>query len=363
MRHDIEELKDALDLETYLQEEGIAFKATRGASGPQLLLRECPDCGNRNSKVYLNSETGLGNCFACGVGFNKLSFIHAHLSKPHWAETFKHVEQAIKNQGWRPKRMTAAAVEPPKAQLPQSFELPTPEGRNLTYLEARGVTGDIARYFHLRFCEAGFWLFKREDGQRGMQNFAGRVIIPIYDLDGEFVTFQGRDVTGAAERKYLFPVQLPGTGRYLFNGQNAFRTKRVCLGEGAFDAIALKLAFDEEIDLRDVVPIASFGKHLSHGDPDGNDQLSRLRRLKAAGLEEVTICYDGEAKALTAALDAGKRIAPTGLRVRIAIMPAGKDPNEISGQAMCDVFRRAQLWTPKLDLMLRARNPFAARCA
>lgn len=353
-----DEFVEAFDLETWFQSEGIVYKESRGRSGPQLNVRECPDCGNREFKVFLNADNGLGNCFTCPRGFNKLTFVHAYMGKPHWREVFEFVKKETHDQGWRPKRMKTASVEVEKATLPISFPLPTPEGQNLAYLETRGVTGAIAGYFHLRYCDQGVWQYTGDYGV-SFQNFASRVIIPIYDLDGEFVTFQGRDITGVAEKKYLFPIALPGTGRYLYNGQNALGAKRACMGEGVFDVIALKLAFDEVFDLRDVVPIGSFGKNLSAGYDD--DQLTRLRRLRVAGLQELTICWDGEEKALVAALDTAKKVIPTGIKVRIMLLPPGKDPNEVSSQVVCDAFRKAQTYTTMLDLRLRMQNPFATR--
>lgn len=358
MKDDADEITEVLDLETYLENEGIAFKSVHGRSGRQLQLHECPTCGKRRWKIYLNADTGIGNCFSCGEGFNKLKFIHEHLGGS-WRETFEHARTALREQGWRPRRLTTAAVENEKAEFPNSFELPTSDGQNLLYLEERGCTVEMAKHFHLRFCETGWWNFKKEDGSKGGQKFDMRVIIPVYDLDGEFVTFQGRDITGNSESKYLFPKGLPGTGRYLFNGQNAVGVKRVCMGEGAFDVIATKMAFDEEVDLRSVVCVGSFGKHLSYGDPSGNDQLGRFLRLKAAGLEEVTLMWDGESAALIAALDAAKMLQRLGLRVRIARLPKDMDPNEVPGVVVRESFRKAESYSTLLDVKFRIRNPYA----
>ena len=363
MSRDLEELKIALDMEAYFQDEGISFQHGRGHSGPQLNVRRCPVCGDSNSKVSIGAESGLGNCFKCDARFNKFTFIMAHLgldrdSKKDWRECFEVIERFVKGQGWRAKKVLTAAVENEKATLPISFPLPTPEGNNLIYLERRGVTGDIARYFHLRFSEHGRWAFTAEDGTRRFQDFSNRVIVPIYDLDGEFVSFQGRDVTGDADKKYLFPVGLAGTGHFLFNGQNSIHAKRIAIGEGVFDVIAMKLAFDENTDLRGVCPVGSFGKNLSFGSPDGDDQLDRLRRLKRSGLQQVTIMYDGEVKALESAMNAAKMISAIGIETRIALLPKGKDPNEVRGDIVCRAFCDAQRYTPKLDIQYRMRNPY-----
>lgn len=342
-RVDKEELVETLDLEYWMDRESIAHKLGRGSSGMQINVKDCPACGDSRWRVYLNAESGIGNCFVCNEGFNKLKFIHLYLGhdpedRKSWRSTFEHATECIKEQGWKPKRTMQVAVAYEKAKFPNSIELPTPDGCNLQYLEDRGINGELAKYFHLRFCEKGWWKFKKDDGSDGFQKFDGRVIIPVYDLDGEFVTFQGRDVTGLAnDKKYLFPSGLPGTGRYLLNGQSVQRAKRVVVGEGGFDVFALKKAFDEEVELRDVVPVGTFGKHLSFGHADGDDQLSRFRTLKKQGLEEATFMWDGEHKALLAACEACKLLLRVGIKPFIALLPADRDPNEVTG----DVCRRA----------------------
>ena len=361
MRTNAEELSDALDVEFYLQNEGIAYKLAHGSSGLQANLKTCPACGDHRWRTYLNVETGRGNCFVCSATFNKLSFAHAHFGTGKWRDTFRHVETVLKDQGWRPKVQVQVAVDETPVKLPESFALPTPHGQNLTYLEERQVSGELAKYFHLRFCIAGWWNFTRADGTQGGQRFDNRVIIPVYDLEGRLVTFQGRDITGESDRKYLFPAGLSGTGRFLYNGHNVRRAKRVVMGEGAFDVIALKRALDEESDLRDVVPIGSFGKHLSSGSTTGADQLGAFLELKHEALRQVTIMWDGEVKALEAALDAAKLLNGAGLEVKVACLPAGKDPNEVAPDIVRQAFYDARSYSSRLHVEWKLRNPYARK--
>ena len=353
---DFEEIQEELDIEYLLDRESVAFKVTRGSSGMQLNIKECPACGDSRWRTYFGLETGRGNCFKCNTPFNKVSFAK-HLFDTDWSATKKILIEALEEQGWRPKRVYEAAVDPGEVKLPVSIPLPTPEGQNLQYLEDRGFTGEIAAYFHLRYCQHGWWIYEQE-GETKYQTFDSRVIIPVFDLDGSLKTFQGRDVTGTSERKYLFPIALPGTGRYLYNAHNILNAKHVVLGEGAFDVAAIKVAFDQDPDLRQVVAIGSFGKHLSMGDTGGNDQLGRFIKLKHAGLEQVTIMWDGEPAALEAALTAAKHLAGIGLVPKIALLPKGKDPNEVPAHVVRQAYLDAQVWTPSLDIKLRLRNPF-----
>lgn len=354
-----DEIRSELDLEFVFERESMPYKIGRGASGMQINSKHCPECGDSRWRTYLNADTGLGNCFVCNAPYNKLTFLKAHFGL-EWREFFALCGDLLKEQGWRPKRLVTAAVDAGAVKLPYSHALPLETGENLAYLEQRGITADYARYFNLRWCEYGWWDAVKDDGEKWQQKFDNRVIIPVYDLDGDLTTFQGRDLTGRAERKYLFPIGLPGTGRYLLNGQNVHLTKEVVMGEGAFDVAAIKIAFDDEVALRSIVPVGSFGKHLSYGALDGNDQIGRFLKLKANGIERVTIMWDGEEKALVAALDAAKRLTGIGLVARVALLPLDKDPNEVLPEVVRKAYWEAQVWTPKLDITLRMRNPYAA---
>jgi len=351
-----EEIREQLDMETWFNHEGLSYKLTRGSSGQQINAKECPHCGDRRWRVYLNADTGLGNCFVCNTHYNALTFAK-EATGLGWRELKTHLVEVLKDQGWKPKRV-AAAVDDTPVRLPLSFALPTPEGQNLIYLEERGVTAELSAYFHLRFCEDAWWNFKKDDGSSSGQNFGNRILIPVYDLDGTLRTFQGRDVSGTSDRKYLFPATLPGTGKFLYNGQNAVRAKRIVVGEGAFDVIALKAALDEEVELRDVVPVGTFGKHLSFGSVDGDDQLGRFLQLKADGLEQATIMWDGEKAALNSALSAAELLHRNGIQVRLALLPEEKDPNEVPAQVVREAFWKAQLYSSRLAIQWRLRSPY-----
>ena len=358
---DLQELLDSISVEDYLDHQGIEYRLGRGASGPQAQVKTCPICGDSRWRVYLGTETGFGNCFhgSCEAKYNKWTFIKAHTGLEDAKAIIEHIKQVARELGWRPKRTISVAVtEASDWQLPLSWELPTRDGRNLIYLEKRGITGEVAKYFHLRYCEDAWFNFSNADGSRGGRYFGKRVIIPVYDLDGTMVNFQGRDTTGAAEPKYLFPPGLPGTGRFLLNGQNVMRAKRVLVNEGFFDVAAAKLALDQEVALRDIVPVGTFGKHLSYGDAAGNDQLGRFLRLRREGLEEVILMWDGEAQAFEDAISAGDQLRKIGLRVRIARLPKDKDPNEVDGRVVREAVWKAEELTPAKAIMWRLRNPY-----
>jgi DNA primase len=369
MTDDLKELLEHLDMETYLDAEGVSYRKTRGARGEQLNVKTCPVCGNYNWKVYLNAASGLGNCFAGdhppGENFSKWNFIKAHLGNPANRVVIARIKQFALEAGWRPARKTSVAVQAPSTdwQLPESYAIPV-LGKNVAYLENRGISKELAAYFHMRICVRGWFRIKPSSNEDWVfQDYSNRILLPIYDLDGKLVTFQGRDILGTQEPKYLFPPALPGSGTFLYNALNAIRTKRVAIGEGVFDVAALKIAFDEDPSLRDVVPIGTFGKHLS--DADENSQKTRLRELWTRGVRELTFMWDGEVQATDDAIRAGDIARQLGFMVRVGLLPANKDPNEVPSQVVRDTFYRAHpLVGPATGLtirmMRRQMNAFAA---
>lgn len=356
---ELREILEAIDLESWLDGEGVRYRKQRGARGEQLNVKTCPCCGTSEWKVYLNADSGLGNCFSgsCETKFNKWTFIKAELGLESRA-VIERLKTLAREQGWRPPRMASVAVnlDPAELKLPESIALPH-NGRNLKYLDQRGITGDIARYFNLRFSLHGVFKYVNEESGRPMvQSYANRVIIPIFDTAGELVSFQGRDTTGDAERKYLFPPGYASTGKFLFNGQNAVGAKRIVIGEGVFDVAATKIALDGDPTLRDVVPVGSFGKHLSHGDTDS--QLARIVELARSGLEHVTIMWDAEKAAIQAAVKTALVLKSVGVQTRVAILPKGCDPNETTAKAVREAYWTATAIDPQraTKLMLLAES-------
>lgn len=359
-KDELPELLSLLDMEDFCNREGIDHKIGRGSSGLQLNIKECPICHNAKWKVYLNAETGLGNCFAGdhppGQNFNKWRFVRAHFGDQGAQEVIALLKQYARDAGWKAKRKTSVAVEErPDAVLPTgTLALPI-NGRSLRYLTNRGIDLDTVRYFHLHYCDEGAFRYKVE-GDWKFQRYDRRIIIPIYDLDGKLVTFQGRDITGEQEPKYLFPPGLEASGTHLYNGFNVHSTRRIVVGEGAFDVMALKLAMDADPALRDVVAVGTFGKHLSWGDE--HSQQYKFLKLKERGVEEVTLMWDGEIQATDDAITAARHLVGIGLKVRIALLPPEKDPNEVSGDVVQKAFYQAIPFTGAnaAIIMMQRRN-------
>jgi DNA primase len=163
--------------------------------------------------------------------------------------------------------------------------------------------------------EAGL-LAKREDGSL-VPRFRGRLLFPIHDLRARVVAFGGR-ILGEGEPKYLNSPDSPvfHKGKLLYNlhvAKHAMRkAERALLVEGYFDVLRLSLAGIEEV-------VAPLGTGLT------SDQAQLLKRHTA----QVILLYDSDDAGLRATFRAGDELLREGVRVSVATLPAGEDPDTL----------------------------------
>ncbi len=157
---------------------------------------------------------------------------------------------------------------------------------------------------------------RREDGSVGPR-FRGRLIFPIHDLRGRVVAFGGR-ILGEGEPKYLNSPETPvfhkGKSLYnLYRAKHAIRKEETAIVvEGYFDVIRLVLAGIENV-------VAPLGTALTA------DQAVLLRRHAPS----VTLLYDSDQAGLRATFRAADELLRQSVRVRVATMPEGEDPDTI----------------------------------
>lgn len=350
---DHEELLERIDMEWLLDREGITYRESYGRSGRQLNVRTCPACGSSGYKVYMNAESGLGNCFSADCPspkFGKWKFI-ANLFDVRGRAMNALLQDLAREQGWRPKRESVAAPQVyGERELPEAVEVASmPEVPE--YLARRGIDKALAGYFGLQWCERGKFSVE-VNGLKIVQDYSNRILLPVLDLDQTLVTFQGRDVTGTAEKRYLFPPTFAASGAYLYNGFNwqpGMDTLVIC--EGVFDVIGAKRAIDAHMELRDMLPVGTFGMHLSMNSPAGDDQFGRLRQLMKVGLKRVIFLWDGEYKAVKAAAEASIHLRGIGLEAYVAILPVKKDPGDATTVEIRDAILGAHRACSKPDLL------------
>lgn len=352
-----DEALETVDLEHVLGSEGLAYKATWGRSGKQLNLRTCPFCGNNKSKVYINADTGLGNCFAgsCTQGtFNKWQLLK-EIYQLGYGDLKAKINQLAADQGWRPMKQAVARFDPGELELPNNVKIKDLPAMP-RYLLDRGIDGPLADYFDLRWSEKGTFIIKGPDGKPIMQDYSQRILIPIYDLDGNMVSFQGRDATGKSEKRYLFPPLFSSTGSHLYNINNwRDGMSSLVISEGPFDVIGVKRALDT-INAERVLPVGSFGMTLSISKSGHEDQMGKLLALKARGLKTVMFLWDNEPVALQRAVDAAVEVLRYGFKVRVAKLSRSKDPGDASPEEIVEAMVTAAPINSALSAMMVARH-------
>jgi DNA primase len=162
------------------------------------------------------------------------------------------------------------------------------------------------------------------------------------------VSFQGRAIDQRAIKKYLFPPGFSVSGSVIYNAHQAVAADTIILGEGVFDAMAIKIAIDRH-RIENTVATASFGKHLACKSNGDDDQLSALLKLKKwFGLETIVLCWDGEKSAIYAALETMKKLEHVGFKTQFMRLPDNEDPGSIPASTLIDCFHRAEIYSPSL---------------
>ncbi|HVH09136.1 MAG TPA: DNA primase [Gemmatimonadales bacterium] len=157
---------------------------------------------------------------------------------------------------------------------------------------------------------------QREDGTL-VPRFRGRLLFPIHDLRARLVGFGGR-VLGDGEPKYLNSPDSAvfHKGQLLYNlhtAKHAMRkAERALVVEGYFDVLRLVLAGVEEV-------VAPLGTGLT------SEQAQLLKRH----VGHVILVYDSDDAGLRATFRAGDVLLQEGLRVSVATLPQGEDPDTL----------------------------------
>jgi len=333
----IEQVREAADLVTIIGEHVELKRQGSDFRGP------CPFHGGKNRNFAVIPKKGMFYCFVCHEAGDVFTFYMKRLGMDYPTavrEVARKVGITIPERGPsgpdpREPLFSAVAVaqdwfarqlrELPEAEIARSYL----QGRHVD-LEGAGLFGlgyaprgaaflDAMKGLGVRddvLLEAGLTRKKEEDGSV-VPRFRGRLLFPIHDLRGRVVGFGGR-ILGEGEPKYLNSPDTPifHKGKLLYHldvAKHAMRkTERAILVEGYFDVLRLALAGIEEV-------VAPLGTGLSA------DQGLLLRRYTA----HVILLYDSDEAGLRATFRAGDELLRHGLRVSVATLPEGEDPDTL----------------------------------
>ena len=163
-----------------------------------------------------------------------------------------------------------------------------------------------------------------------IDRFRNRVIFPITDSRDRLIAFGGRALEASVPAKYLNSPETPlfHKGRTLYNfakaRQSAFDTKTLLVVEGYMDVIGLaRGGFNNAV--------ASLGTAVTE------EQISLLWRL----VQEPVLCLDGDEAGLRAAyrvIDRALPLLKPGYSLRFAVLPQGKDPDDLVREGGAEAF-------------------------
>ncbi|SDD13284.1 DNA primase [Sphingomonas sp. YR710] len=309
----------------------------------------CPFHNEKSPSFYVNDDKGFYHCFGCSAHGDAIRFLTEAKGLP-FMDAVKELAQAagIEVPASDPRSAQRQEIQATlydvTAGAARWFEeqLSGIEGAEArTYVKKRGLDDKLVRAFgigfapdsrgklkmalathgHDKLIETG--LLIQVDDKEPYDRFRGRLIIPIRDQRGRVIAFGGR-IIGDGEPKYLNSPETPlfDKGRTLFNIDRAApasrKSGRAIVVEGYMDVIALaKAGIDEAV--------APLGTALTE------QQMEKLWRLVDAPI----LCFDGDKAGQKAAVRAGERALPVltvGKTLRFAMLPPGKDPDDIVGE-------------------------------
>jgi len=303
----------------------------------------CPFHGGKNRNFAVIPKKGLFYCYVCHEAGDVFSYLMKRFGMDYptavrdvarrsgitipertvqaGPDPNEHLHTAVASahEWFRTQLETLAEGETARSYLAgREIDLPTAKRLGLGYApRGKALLEEMQRLGigEETLLDAGLAV-RRDDGSVAAR-FRGRLIFPISDQRGRIVAFGGR-ILGEGEPKYLNSPESPifSKGKSLYNlnaARNAIRKEETAiLVEGYFDVIRLVLAGIEHV-------VAPLGTALTP------DQAQLLKRYAPA----VTLLYDSDQAGLRATFRAGDELLRQGVRVRVATMPAGEDPDTI----------------------------------
>ena len=318
----------------------------------------CPFHNEKTPSFSVSPERQIFKCFGCGAGGDALKFIQRMLNV-----TFPEAMQVLANRAGieieeyrsRSSGDSAGKRKISKAEMykanrwaAESYHRLLQEGESgkaaRAYLEKRGLNEDICRRFLIGFARDGMYVSKngasagfsietlRNAGLvRGNENqfydmFRNRIMFPIFDAIGNIVAFGARTL-GDDTPKYL---NTPETAifvkhRHLFGlyqaRESIEKSNRIIVVEGYTDVLAAHQAGICNV-------VATLGTALT------DEHVRMLRRYA----EEIILVFDSDVAGQKAADRALTIFLTLGVDVKLASVPAGKDPCDLIIDKGADAF-------------------------
>jgi DNA primase len=333
----VEQVRDSADIVGLIGESVELKRTGSDYRGP------CPFHGGTHRNFSVIPKKGRYYCFVCHESGDVFSWLMKRLGMDYPSA----VREVARRCGIvipeRPGRSGPDPHEPLYGAVAAAHDwfarqlLELPDARIARdYLQSRDIPLDTAALLGLGFAPSAPAFLKamadlgieepvliasglavqRDDG-RVSPRFRGRLLFPIHDLRGRVVGLGGRLLV-PGEPKYLNSPETDifHKGKQLYNLHQAKMAIRkeesAILVEGYFDVLRLTLAGVDHV-------VAPLGTSLTP------DQAGLIKRFAPAA----TLLYDSDAPGLKATFRAGDELLRHGVRVRVATLPPGEDPDTL----------------------------------
>lgn len=318
----------------------------------------CPFHAEKTPSFSVVDDDGFYHCFGCGVHGDAISF----LREMDGLEFMEAVERLAEMAGLAVPRtlpQDPAASRQRKAALDILEEttlffeaaLRRDDGRDATrYLKQRGLDSAIVKTYRIGYSprmglraalkDKGFsdedmlaaGVIRKSDRDGSLYDyFRDRVMFPIENRQGNVIAFGARAL-GDAQPKYLNSGEGPTFSKkavlygWVQAREGLRRNLPLVVAEGYMDVIAIHHSGT-------AAAVAPLGTALTP------EQIALLWKLH----DEPVLCFDGDAAGQRAQTRALERILPLlepGRSARLAVLPEGKDPDDLIAASGPEGFRK-----------------------
>ena len=318
----------------------------------------CPFHAEKTPSFSVVDDDGFYHCFGCGVHGDAISF----LREMDGLEFMEAVERLAEMAGLAVPRTVPqdpAASRQRKAALDILEEttlffeaaLRRDDGRDATrYLKQRGLDSAIVKTYRIGYSprmglraalkDKGFsdedmlaaGVIRKSDRDGSLYDyFRDRVMFPIENRQGKVIAFGARAL-GDAQPKYLNSGEGPTFSKkavlygWVQAREGLRRNLPLVVAEGYMDVIAIHHSGA-------AAAVAPLGTALTP------EQIALLWKLH----DEPVLCFDGDAAGQRAQTRALERILPIlepGRSARLAVLPEGKDPDDLIAASGPEGFRK-----------------------
>lgn len=343
----IEEILAKADIESVVGKY-VSFTKRTG----QNLFGLCPFHSEKTPSFSVSLNKGIYHCFGCGKGGNSIGFI-MEIEKLSYPEAVRFLGQQYNVEvpevsGGRSDGSDKKTKERVYSLLTEAARfffasLNSPVGSQARqYTQKRNLSERTLRAFGMGYAPegwenlyghllskgytdeemrvSGLFTVSKKTGKL-IDLFRGRLMFPIFDSFGKIIAFGGRSLGDEMPKYVNSPDSLVYKKQehlYGLNFAKKSQSNQLIIVEGYMDTIAMHQAGINNA-------VASLGTSFTEG------QL----RLASRYAEEVVFFFDSDKAGQNAALRAIrmmlkflKKMSGVKIRIRIAYVPDGKDPDE-----------------------------------